>query len=104
VEVDMKRIVAGMAVGLLLASNLYANEASGQKEAARISQDIGRYRLFQGQYTVYDLKRGGQSTTTLFLIDTATGQVRRYVNKIDEDGKYIEAWVPTDYSVSDKKK
>ncbi|HEY4744416.1 MAG TPA: hypothetical protein VIH45_07135 [Desulfuromonadaceae bacterium] len=100
----MKRISAAMMCSLLTASTLYASDPPSQREAARIAQEIGRYQLFQGQYTVYDLKRGGQSTTTLFLIDTATGQVRRYVNKIDEDGRYIEAWVPTDTAGADKKK
>jgi opacity protein-like surface antigen len=100
----MKRIVAGMACSFLLITNLYAADSVAQREAARISQDVGRYQLFQGQYTIYDLKRGGQSTTTIFLIDTATGLVRRYINKIDDDGKNIEAWVPTDLPIADKKK
>ncbi len=101
----MKRIVAGMACSLLLASSLYASESAGQREAARIAQEIGRYQLFQGQYTTYDLKRQQTSSANaVFLIDTATGQVKRYVNKIDEDGKYIESWVTTDISISEKKK
>ncbi len=101
----MKRIVAGMACSLLLASSLHASESAGQREAARIAQEIGRYQLFQGQYTTYDLKRQQTSTANaVFLIDTATGQVKRYVNKIDEDGKYIESWVTTDISISEKKK
>ncbi len=99
----MKRIIAGMAAVLALGSSVHAADPAG-REAARIAQEVGRYQLFQGQYTVYDLKRGGQATTTLFLIDTATGQVRRYVNKIDEDGKYIETWVPIEIPPPDKKR
>jgi len=59
--------------------------------------DVGRYQLFQGTYSAFDLKR--QETYThqgVFLIDTKTGKVSRYVNKIDMEGKYIETWLPTD--------
>ena len=59
--------------------------------------DLGRYQLFQGTYTAFDLKR--QETYThqgIFLIDTKTGKVSRYLNKIDPQGKYIETWMPTD--------
>lgn len=101
----MKRIMAGMALSILVASTLYAGESTTQREAARIAQEIGRYQLFQGQYTTYDLKRQQTSTANaVFLVDTATGLVKRYVNKIDEDGKYIESWVSTDVSVAEKKK
>lgn len=101
----MRRFIFSVtAVVVLSASSLFAAETVTHKETARIGQDVGRYQLFQGQYTIYDLKRGGQSTTTIFLIDTATGLVKRYINKIDEDGKNIEAWVPTDSPMTDKKK
>jgi hypothetical protein len=91
-------------ITFMTASTLCAAETAVQKEASRITQEIGRYQLFQGQYTVYDLKRGGQALTTLFLIDTATGQVKRYVHKVEEDGRYTEIWVSTDSPVSEKKK
>jgi len=58
--------------------------------------EVGRYQLFQGTYTAFDLKR--QETYTqqaIFLIDTKTGKVSRYVNKINEHGKYVETWLPT---------
>lgn len=59
--------------------------------------DVGRYQLFQGNYTSIDLKRQQTSTHMgVFMIDTRTGKVKRYLNKIDEQGKYIETWLPTD--------
>ncbi len=59
--------------------------------------EIGRYQLFQGTYTSFDLKRQQTSTQSgIFLLDTRTGQVKRYLNKIDEEGRYIETWVPTE--------
>lgn len=71
----------------ILKSVLYAQSIS----------DIGRYQLFQGTYRTYDLKNQEATTSTgIFLIDTKTGTVKRYLNKIDEDGKYIETWVPTE--------
>lgn len=61
------------------------------------ARDIGRYQLFQGTYTSFDLKRQQTATQSgVFLLDTATGQVKRYLNKIDEEGRYTESWVPTD--------
>ncbi|KAF0143673.1 MAG: hypothetical protein FD156_2483 [Nitrospirae bacterium] len=65
--------------------------------------DIGRYQLFQGTYTTFDLKNGQSVTSNgVFLLDTKTGSVKRYLNKIDEDGSYIETWIPTE--VQTKKK
>lgn len=101
----MKRIIAGLAGSLIVASTLHAAESSGARHVARGASDVGRYQLFQGEYTTYDLKK--QQTYThhaLFHIDTATGRVMRYVNKIDEDGKYTESWVTTDLPPLKKKK
>jgi len=65
--------------------------------------DAGRYQLFEGTYNTYDLKRQQTYTSTgVFLLDTKTGIVKRYVNRIDEDGKYIETWLPTE-TLTDKK-
>lgn len=62
--------------------------------------DIGRYQLFQGTYTSIDLKKQETSTHTgIFLIDTKTGKVKRYLNKIDEEGRYIETWLPTELPI-----
>jgi hypothetical protein len=79
-------------------STLYAAETAAQKENSKIAQEIGRYQLFQGSYTTLDLKYSQASSThnAVFLLDTATGVVKRYVNRIDEDGRYIETWLPTD--------
>ena len=89
----------------LTAGNARANDAVS-REQSRHQHDAGRYQLFQGQYTTYDLKRQQTAKTdAVFLIDTATGQVKRYVNKIDEDGRYIESWVATDLpSLQEKRK
>jgi hypothetical protein len=101
----MKRIIAGLAGSLVVASTLHAAESSGARSSARVSHEVGRYQLFQGEYTTYDLKK--QQTYThhaVFHIDTETGRVLRYVNKIDEDGKYIESWVATELPSLKKKK
>jgi len=56
-----------------------------------------RFQLFQGNYISIDLKRQQTSSHAgIFLIDTKTGTVKRYLNKIDEPGRYIETWLPTD--------
>ena len=64
--------------------------------------DTGRFQLFQGEYTTFDLKRKETNVTqAVFLIDSRTGEVKRYINKIDENGRYIETWLPTDLSASE---
>jgi hypothetical protein len=65
-----------------------------------IQKEIGRYQLFQGMFTTLDLKYRQASSThnAVFLLDTVTGVVKRYVNRIDEDGRYIETWLTTDLS------
>lgn len=102
----MKRIIAGLIASLMLAATPYAAEtaARGARDAPKGARDAGRYQLFQGEFTTYDLKK--QQTYThraVFHIDTATGRVMRYVNKIDEDGTYNESWVTTELPSAKKK-
>lgn len=69
------------------------------------SQDSGRYVLFQGSYTTFDLKRKETNLSqAVFLLDSQTGEVKRYINKIDENGTYIETWLPTDLPSADKRR
>lgn len=69
------------------------------------SQDNGRYTLFQGSYTTFDLKRKETYVhQAVFLLDSQTGQVKRYINKIDENGRYIETWLPTDLPPVEKRR
>ncbi|MBI5234333.1 MAG: hypothetical protein HY880_08260 [Deltaproteobacteria bacterium] len=83
-----------MVIVLLTGSTLYADVVAGKNLP---ESDDGRYQLFQGSYTSIDLKRQQTSTHNgIFLIDTRSGKVKRYLNKIDEQGRYIETWVPTD--------
>jgi hypothetical protein len=59
--------------------------------------EVGRFQLFQGNYISIDLKRQQTSSHTgVFLVDTKTGAVKRYLNKIDENGRYIETWLATE--------
>lgn len=72
-------------------------QAQSSVSKDRSDSEVGRYQLFQGTYVSIDLKRQMTSThTAIFLLDTKTGSVKRYVNKIDEEGKYIETWLPTE--------
>ncbi len=94
----MRHIVAAFMLIAMTASTLFAAETPGHKESIKESREIGRYQLFQGTYTTIDLKYRQASTTfnAVFLLDTATGNVKRYVNRIDEDGRYVETWLPTE--------
>lgn len=68
-------------------------------------QENGRYTLFQGSYTTFDLKRKETYVhQAVFLLDSQTGQVKRYVNKVDENGRYIETWLPTDLPPVEKRR
>ena len=79
---------------VLAGSVAYAGPSDPKEKS---SSEVGRFQLFQGNYISIDLKRQQTSTHTgVFLLDTKTGAVKRYVNKIDEQGKYIETWLPTD--------
>ncbi len=81
-------------VGIVYAENPVLKDAGS---------DIGRYQLFQGTYKTFDLKNGQTFTSDgIFLLDTKTGMVRRYLNKIDEGGNYIETWIPTEVKAEKK--
>lgn len=89
-------MVRAIVVTLLLASAAQGAEPVAKKET---DIDAARFQLFQGTYSTFDLRRSETySSTSVFLLDTRTGRVKRYVNKIDTDGRYIEEWVPTDRS------
>lgn len=73
--------------------------------AAAPGHESGRFSLFQGSYTTFDLKRKETYVhQAVFLLDTQTGEVKRYINKIDENGRYIETWLPTDLPSVDKRR
>lgn len=83
-----------MVIVVLAAGTVWADIVGGKVVP---DADDGRYQLFQGSYTSIDLKRQQTATFSgIFLIDTRSGKVRRYLNKIDEQGRYIETWVPTE--------
>lgn len=93
-------IGVGLGVTLLLAG--WA-QAEGPKARENACSELGRYQLFQGKYTAFDLRRHETYTQeSVFLLDTKTGKVLRYVNKVDQEGKYIETWLPTDLSLEKK--
>lgn len=90
----IKSIIIFTALVLFIGSNGFAQSASSTKGK---EGEVGRYQLFQGTYTSIDIKRQQTSTHAgVFMIDTKTGQVKRYLNKIDAEGNYVETWMPTD--------
>lgn len=85
---------------ILLMGSIVCAENPVSKDAC---SDIGRYQLFQGTYKTFDLKNGQTFTSDgIFLLDTKTGVVKRYLNKIDEGGNYIETWIPTEVKAEKK--
>lgn len=87
----------------VLSSQVFATEQASAKSPASAPQDVGsevgRYQLFNGTFKTFNLKSAvpvGDTSTGIFLIDTKTGVVKRYLNMIDENGKYVETWVTID--------
>lgn len=79
------------------------SSAGFQPGSDRTCSDVGRFQLFQGSYKTFDLKSlEGGTSTGVFLLDTRTGIVKRYLNKRDDDGKYIETWVQTETQAEKK--
>jgi len=74
-----------------------------QPGADRTCPDVGRFQLFQGSYKTFDLRsQQGDTSIGVFLLDTRTGLVKRYLNKIDQEGRYIETWIPTEFQTEKK--
>jgi hypothetical protein len=91
--VRVKTFATVISFALVVGGNCFAESSSSKGKEG----EVGRYQLFQGTYTSIDIKRQQTSTHAgVFWIDTKTGQVKRYLNKIDAEGKYIETWVPTE--------
>ena len=101
----MQRYDRMAGVCLALVSVLFVALHSPVSATAAPSHDSGRFSLFQGSYTTFDLKRKETYVhQAVFLLDTQTGEVKRYINKIDENGRYIETWLPTDLPSADKRR
>ncbi|MDK9716630.1 MAG: hypothetical protein OEL57_01830 [Trichlorobacter sp.] len=95
--------IAGVCLALLIVSCVALTNPV--KAVAAPSHEPGRFSLFQGSYTTFDLKRKETYVhQAVFLLDTQTGEVKRYINKIDENGRYIETWLPTDLPSADKRR
>lgn len=84
-------LVLAMAIGASLLLHPVNVEARSTEENA-----VGRYQLFQGTYAVVDAKSNRtNSGTAVFLLDTATGNVRKYSTGLYRDGQLFEQWDPT---------
>ena len=60
------------------------------------SIEVGRYQLFQGTYVVVDGKNNrADRESAVFLLDTATGTVKKYATGLRSDGTLLEGWDPT---------
>jgi len=103
----MKHYLKMVGMSMALVSVPFVASANPVKVAvtAASCSDTGRFALFQGTYTTFDLKRKETNLSqAVFLLDTQTGVVKRYTNKIDENGRYIETWLPTDLPVIEKRR
>ena len=61
----------------------------------RTQSDFGRYEIIAGKHRFYDFDSIQEVVSdSIFLIDTKTGDVKRFTAKI-MDGNYSSKWVPT---------
>ncbi|MCE1227117.1 MAG: hypothetical protein LWW87_11610 [Geobacteraceae bacterium] len=97
--------LAGVCLAFVIVLLAALNSPISAAAAPSPSHETGRFSLFQGSYTTFDLKRKETYVhQAVFLLDTQTGEVKRYINKIDENGRYIETWLPTDLPSADKRR
>ena len=97
--------MAGVCLALVSVLFVALHSPVNATAAPSPSHESGRFSLFQGSYTTFDLKRKETYVhQAVFLLDTQTGEVKRYINKIDENGRYIETWLPTDLPSADKRR
>jgi len=83
----MKRYCRMAVVGTALLVVPFMMLANPGMVAGASGPDSGRFVLFQGSYTTFDLKRKETNLSqAVFLLDSHTGEVKRYINKIDENG------------------
>lgn len=93
-------LLFGLCVGFIVQQNK-SNVASAAP--AQLQSQVGRYQLFQGNYTEVNLHpdkdqlfaSGVQQKQAIFRVDTATGNVTRYVVGTEADGTPVEGWAST---------
>jgi hypothetical protein len=70
----------------------------GVKINANDNSEIGRYKIKEGPYRLEDMENDKvYEFPSLFLLDTATGEVQRYSASITPTGTYMEGWVSTEF-------
>jgi hypothetical protein len=92
----MKRMTIVISGVLLITISMFiAKKVLGAGEP-QINPSVGRFQLFQGTYSSLDAKNNrADKETEVFLLDTSTGKVQRYVTGIHKDGKFFEGWLDT---------
>lgn len=72
---------------------LFFTAQSFEKDAGKSSTEVGRYQLFEGSYIVIDAKnKRSDKETSVFLLDTSTGKVKKYFTGLSSEGEIIEEW------------
>lgn len=67
-----------------------------QSETKPQSATVGRFQLFQGTFIALDAKNNrADKEIAIFLLDTSTGEVKKFQTGIDKSGKFFEDWLPT---------
>ena len=80
---------------LIVLTVIFVQLALAQGQASK-SIEVGRYQLFQGTYIVLDGKNSrAERESAVFLLDTATGTVRKYGTGLLKDGTLFETWDST---------
>lgn len=91
----MKKYLVVVVAMAVLGCCLFFAKGLGASQA-RPDGPVERYQLFQGTYNSLDRKNNvANQEIGIFLLDTATGKVSRYLTGLDKSGNYVESWTPT---------
>lgn len=80
-------------VGITVLGLLVAYGQRTVSSGSLTGAQVGRYQLFQGQFTI----AGAESTqrgTDVFRIDTVTGETAVYINGMGNNGAPVQYWSP----------
>ena len=69
----------------------------GVKIGSTDGTEIGRYQVIKGPYRIEDMRNNTETEQTcLFLLDSATGEVKRHYSLITPNNTLLEGWGFTD--------
>lgn len=93
----MKKVIGLVAIGLLIVGLVFFVRESFGDERKSGQTQVGRFQLFQGTFMALDAQNDrADKEIVIFLLDTSTGKVKRYLTGVTKDGTFFEDWIDTE--------